>query len=195
MHSDEGSYCSSLMARNQDISFGTGSAVLCDAQSPKFTCRPSFSTLLTEQSITSYESAVFSFSSTGGSNGHEFATPVPTLPSFTFFCSSLVVDQGSYEVDLSVRASDVDLLHKDASVGKVVMLSDSPVEVVREKTVEVRKSGSNGSRTLGIQSRRNHTIGLGEFEQLDIMVTESVIRWSSCTCLPTATSLRSSLVC
>lgn len=86
----------------------------------------------------------------------------------------------------------------DASVGKVFMLSDSPVcfeQVVRDKTTEVRKSGSNGSRALGIQSRRNHTIGLGEFEQIDIVVTETVIRWASCTCLPTATSLRSSLVC
>ncbi|KAJ8552707.1 hypothetical protein K7X08_020100 [Anisodus acutangulus] len=199
VHSDEGSCCPSLMVRNQDISFSTGSAVLIDAQSPKFTCRSSFSTLLTEQSTTtSYESAVFSFSSTGGSNGHDFASPVLTLPSFTFFGSSLVVDQGSYEVDLSVRAPDVDLLHTDASVGKVFMLSDSPVgfeQVVRDKTSEVRNSGSNGSRTLGIQSRRNHTIGLGEFEQIDIVVTESVIRWASCTCLPTATSLRSSLVC
>lgn len=198
VHSDEGSCCSTLMVRNQDISFGTGSAVLIDAQSPKYTCKSSFSTLLTEQSTTSHGSAVFSFSSTGGSNGHDFASPVLTLPSFTFFGSSLVVDQGSYEVDLSVRASDVDLLHKDVSVGKVFMLSDSPdsfEQVVRDKTTEVRKSGSNGSRTLGIQSRRNHTIGLGEFEQIDIVVTESVIRWASCTCLPTATSLRSSLVC
>lgn len=100
------------MVRNQDISFGTGSAVLIDAQSSKYTCKSSFSTLLTEQSTTSHGSAVFSFSSTGGSNGHDFASPVLTLPSFTFFGSSLVVDQGSYEVDLSVRASDVDLLHK-----------------------------------------------------------------------------------
>lgn len=100
------------MTRNQDISFGPGSAVLIDAQSPKFTCKSSFSTLLTEQSTTSYGSAVFSFSGTNGSNGHDFASPVLTLPSFTFFGSNSVVDQGSYEVDLSVRASDVDLLHK-----------------------------------------------------------------------------------
>lgn len=112
MHSDEGSGCSSFMARNQDISFGTGSAVLIDAQSPKFTCKSSFSTLVTEQSTTSYGSTVFSFSSTVGSNGHDFASPVQTLPSFTFFGSSLVVGQGSYEVDLSVTASDIDLLQK-----------------------------------------------------------------------------------
>lgn len=64
-----------------------------------------------------------------------------------------------------------------------------------QKTVDVRRDGSGGARMLGIHSRRNHTIGLGEFEQLDLMVTESVIRWASCTHLPTAASLRSSLVC
>ncbi|KZV58472.1 Phosphoenolpyruvate carboxylase-related kinase 1 isoform 1 [Dorcoceras hygrometricum] len=63
------------------------------------------------------------------------------------------------------------------------------------KAVEVRKSASDGARTPGLHSRRNHTISLGEFEQLEVMVTESVIRWASCTHLPTANSLRSSLVC
>ena len=46
---------------------------------------------------------------------------------------------------------------------------------------------------IGIRSKRNHTISLGE--QLDLMVSETVIRWASCTHLPTAPSLRSSLVC
>lgn len=46
----------------------------------------------------------------------------------------------------------------------------------------------------GIHSRRTQTIGCGELEQLDIMVvTESVVRWASCTVLPS--TLRSSLVC
>lgn len=65
-----------------------------------------------------------------------------------------------------------------------------------DKAADVRRGGATSSRgLLGMQSRRNRTIGLGEFEQLDIMVTESVIRWASCTHLPTAPSLRSSLVC
>eukprot|EP00268_Persea_americana_P034444 TRINITY_DN34044_c0_g1_i2.p1 TRINITY_DN34044_c0_g1~~TRINITY_DN34044_c0_g1_i2.p1 ORF type:complete len:385 (+),score=89.10 TRINITY_DN34044_c0_g1_i2:754-1908(+) len=65
-----------------------------------------------------------------------------------------------------------------------------------DKTADVRRGGATSSRgLLGMQSRRNRTIGLGEFEQLDVMVTESVIRWASCTHLPTAPSLRSSLVC
>ncbi|KAG4991675.1 hypothetical protein JHK87_025132 [Glycine soja] len=44
-----------------------------------------------------------------------------------------------------------------------------------------------------ITSKRNRTIEHGECEQLDLMVIESVIRWSSCTQLPT--SFRSSLLC
>jgi hypothetical protein len=65
---------------------------------------------------------------------------------------------------------------------------------MEHKEAEVKRSrGTFGSRMFCIHSKRNHTIGLGEREQLDLMVTESVIRWSSCTHLPT--SLRSSLVC
>jgi calcium-dependent protein kinase len=67
---------------------------------------------------------------------------------------------------------------------------------MENKPVEVKRAGAAiGSRVLGIHSKRNRTIGLGEHEQLDLMVTESVIRWASCTHLPTAPSLRSSLVC
>ncbi|TVU12926.1 hypothetical protein EJB05_46593, partial [Eragrostis curvula] len=44
-------------------------------------------------------------------------------------------------------------------------------------------------------SRRNHTIGAGEREHLDVAVAESVIRWASCTNLSTTHSLRASLDC
>lgn len=54
-------------------------------------------------------------------------------------------------------------------------------------------AAASTTTTIGIRSKRNHTIGLGE--QLDLMVTETVIRWASCTHLPSAPSLRSSLVC
>lgn len=60
---------------------------------------------------------------------------------------------------------------------------------------EIRKGGTSGPKVAGIHSKRNHTIGLGELNQLDIIVTESVIRWASCTDIPTASSLRLSLVC
>lgn len=61
------------------------------------------------------------------------------------------------------------------------------------KVAEVKRVGGSGHKMLGLHSKRNQTIGLGEQEQLDLMATESVIRWSSCTLIPT--SLRSSLVC
>lgn len=90
--------------------------------------------------------------------------------------------------------------YAEASLGKLFMLPDSTLcfgheaKEVEHKASEVRRAGGTiGSRMLGIGSKRNHTIGLGEREQLDLMVSESVIRWSSCTHLPT--SLRSSLVC
>lgn len=85
-------------------------------------------------------------------------------------------------------------------MGKLLLLPDSTlcteqgVKEMDHKPVETKRAGgTNGHRALGIHSKRNRTIGLGEREQLDLVVTESVIRWSSCTQLPT--SLRSSLVC
>lgn len=58
-----------------------------------------------------------------------------------------------------------------------------------------KRGGSSGFKMSSIHNRRNNTISLGELEQLDLIVTESVIRWASCAHLPTAMSLRSSLVC
>jgi hypothetical protein len=68
------------------------------------------------------------------------------------------------------------------------------IEEMMQK-IEFPREGCNGSKLSSIHSRRNHTIGLGELDQLNIMVTESVIRWASCTHIPTAPSLRLSLVC
>lgn len=73
------------------------------------------------------------------------------------------------------------------------MLPDS--SLFGHSAADLKKGGSSGSKMLGIQNRRNNTISLGELEQFDLMVTESVIRWASCVHLPTAMSLRSSLVC
>ena len=63
------------------------------------------------------------------------------------------------------------------------------------KRAEFRRGLGVTSRVIGMHSRRNHTIGLGELDQLDLIVSESIIRWASCTHLPSAASLRSSLVC
>ncbi|CAL5404949.1 unnamed protein product [Camellia sinensis] len=160
-----GSLSTSFMTRNQDISFGTGSPAICDAQSPEVTYRSSFSSLLMDPSTPCFTSGGFSFRSSGGSNTLEFSTPVAAMPSFAFFRPGSEAEQGNYASDFSANITRVDSI----------------------------RQGTNGSRMSGIHSRRNHTIGLGEFDQIDLMVTESVIRWASCTQLPTATSLRSSL--
>lgn len=68
---------------------------------------------------------------------------------------------------------------------------------VEKKQAEVKMScgtsGTSWSRMSAIHRKINRTIGLGEHKQLDLLVAESVIHWSSCTHL--STSLRSSLVC
>lgn len=75
-------------------------------------------------------------------------------------------------------------------------LGDELREVEQHNTVEDKRGGrAIGSKMFSVHSKRNRTIGLGECEPLDFMVSESVIRWASCTHLSTAPSLRSSLVC
>ncbi|CAH9121669.1 unnamed protein product [Cuscuta epithymum] len=192
---DEGLFSSSFMDR--DISFGTVSAIVCDAP---FACRSSFSSFLSAPSTPPphFESGGgFSFQSTT-----EYYTPLSSIPSFAFSSPTCNVEEGGgSKLDLLANPSTQDSLHKEADgSGKLFMMDDTPLcrghAAGRSecKAFEAeRGEGSNMSRTSGIHSsRRNHTIGLGE---LDFMVTESVIRWASCTCLPTTTSLRSSLVC
>ncbi|KAK3039228.1 hypothetical protein RJ639_027932 [Escallonia herrerae] len=190
-----------FMARNQDISFGIGSPISCDSQSPSFACKSSFTSFLVEPSKALSESGGFSFCSSGGSQTLEFSTPVPSLPSFAFFSTGSVSGQGN-ALNFSADVSSVVLLHRDTSMGKMCILPESflcygheATEMARKASEVKRGGGTSGSRMSGIHSKRNRTIGLGEFEQLDLMVTDSVIRWASCTHLPTATSLMSSLVC
>ncbi|KAI3471095.1 hypothetical protein Pfo_027758 [Paulownia fortunei] len=178
---EQGCLSSSLMARSQDISFRMGSPTIFEVQSPSFTCKSSFSSLLAVPLTTPLETGGFSFHSSAGSDTLEFSTPVLALPSFAFFSVGCLVEQGNDALDLPTNSSRIDLIPSAVDMDT--------------KAVEVKKGGSGGARMLGIHSRRNHTIGLGEFEHLGLMVTESVIRWASCTHLPTATSLRSSLVC
>ncbi|KAI4347494.1 hypothetical protein L6164_008304 [Bauhinia variegata] len=189
------SFSASFMSRHRDISFGAGSPV-CDAQSPTFTCKSSFSSFLVEPSTPCSASGGFSFQSLGNSPGLDFLSPVPSLPSFAFLSPSSVVEQRSCSLEFATNTSNTE----KASLGKLLLLPDSPlcfghaVKGTDGKPAETKRaSGTNGHRSLGIHNKRNRTIGHGELEQLDLVVTESVIRWSSCTHLPT--SLRSSLVC
>ncbi|KAF2315691.1 hypothetical protein GH714_040220 [Hevea brasiliensis] len=190
-----------MMARNQDISFGTGSLVICDTESSTFRCRSSFSSFLVEPSTPCSVSARFSFCSSGNFNVLELSSPVSSMPSFAFLSHGPVTEEGSCTLDISNNISSLNPRHGELSLEKMFMLSESSLFCGREAREMERKpgdvkrpGGAIGSR-MGMHSKRNRTIGLGEHEQLDLMVTESVIRWASCTRLPTAPSLRSSLVC
>ncbi|XP_050387856.1 calcium-dependent protein kinase 26-like isoform X1 [Argentina anserina] len=186
------SFTASFMSRSQDISFGTVSPSICEAQSPTFTCRSSFSSFLVEPSTPCLASGGLSFSSNGVSNCLEFSSPVSSMPSFAFFSPSTMVEDGSCALEFS---ASIDAVHQETSSGKLLLLSDSisfglEASEVINRPAEAKGSGlTTGSRILGIHSKRNRTIGLGEHEQLDFMVNESIIRWSSCTHLTT------SLVC
>ncbi|PSS33121.1 Calcium-dependent protein kinase [Actinidia chinensis var. chinensis] len=195
--SDTTPFSSSLMARNEDISFSTGSPIICDTQSPVVTCRSSFSSYLMDPSTPCFASGGFSFHSSCGSDTVDFSTPISSMPSFAFFSPVSESERGNCELNFSANIPRVDSVHREASMGKHFGLPIlSPCREMWHKVDEVKRAeGTNGSRMSGIHSKRNRTIGLGEFDQLDLMVTESVIRWASCTHLPTATSLRSSLVC
>lgn len=81
----------------------------------------------------------------------------------------------------------------NAESGKLLMLPATYSYFGHER--DGKRAGVNGSRMSSIHSKRNRTIGLGEFEQVNLMADESIIRWASCIHLPTTSSLRSSLVC
>jgi hypothetical protein len=75
--------------------------------------------------------------------------------------------------------------------GTTVTNSVDTGRATKENLSRTLENSRNHSNTR----KRNHTIGLGEMEQLDLVVSESVIRWASCTNFSMAPSLRSSLVC
>ncbi|PIN26802.1 hypothetical protein CDL12_00426 [Handroanthus impetiginosus] len=165
------------MTHGQDISFGISTVINCEVQLLPLTCRSSFSSFLSgSQPATGPDG--FSFQRCADSSTLEFFTPTVTLPSSAFVTSNCVVEQGNDALDLPIIPSRADLIPS----GDIVVTA-----------VEDGKSGSSGARALGTHSKRNHRIGLGE--QLDLTVSESVIRWASCTNIPIATSFRSSLVC
>ncbi|BFG31616.1 hypothetical protein CerSpe_178900 [Prunus speciosa] len=197
-----GSFSTPFIDRNQDFSFSDGSPTAGDVelwQSPAFTCKSSFSTFLVGNSSLCPASGGFSFSSCYEPSAAEFSSPVPSMPSFTFFSPSSSVAQGDISLRFTTNMSMLDASYGESSAEKLLMLSDcSPVkhdgEEIERK--EFRRGGTNGSsRVAGIHSKRNHTIGHGELDQLNLVMTESVIRWASCTQIPTVPSLRLSLVC
>lgn len=91
------SFSTPSMARNQDYSFNDGSPASCIKMdnSPAFTCRSSFSSVPLDQSPCSF-SGGFSFDSYNESLcAPEFASPVSSMPSFSFFSPITIVDQSN----------------------------------------------------------------------------------------------------
>uniref|UniRef100_A0A5B7BFV3 non-specific serine/threonine protein kinase n=1 Tax=Davidia involucrata TaxID=16924 RepID=A0A5B7BFV3_DAVIN len=191
-----GSFSTPFIAKNQ-----APSATVCskEGNSPAFTCRSSFSSFLVDNGTPCSISEGFSFSSCCESNAPEFSSPIPSMPSFTFFSPSSEIKPGND--GFKAKMSILDANHEDSSLGKLFVLPDLSLPVkhlfgkMEQRTELQRGGGTGGFKVSGVHSKRNHTIGLGELEQLDLIVTESVIRWASCTHIPSAPSLRLSLVC
>ncbi|KAH9624233.1 hypothetical protein KSS87_004976 [Heliosperma pusillum] len=191
-----GSFSVTFIARDRDISFDTRSPAISEPQSPTFSCKSSFSAFRFEPATPIASGFSFCSNGEGKSSDEAFASPFPSMPSFTFF--SPMVKQESHSEVFSGNMGSFNTVHTEVEerLGKpntsLSLLTDN---TEKQKTLESKMTEVTGVRILGIHNKRNRTISLGEFDQLDIVVTDTVIRWASCTHLPTASSLRSSLVC
>ncbi|KAK9123554.1 hypothetical protein Sjap_013156 [Stephania japonica] len=201
---DHDSFSTPFSSKNRDLSFGSEAEVPWDAQrrdSPAFSCKSSFSSFLVDFPTPGQEPGGFSFRSCCESNNLEFSSPIPSMSSFTFLAES-PVEQVSGRLSFTADNAPVNSISRETSLGKLFSPLDTSICFVpelgkaRQRFLDTRRvGGAAGSRAMGIGSKRNRTIGLGEFEQLDVVAVESVIRWASCTHLQSAPSLRSSLVC
>uniref|UniRef100_A0A2P2NZA2 Protein kinase domain-containing protein n=1 Tax=Rhizophora mucronata TaxID=61149 RepID=A0A2P2NZA2_RHIMU len=184
-----GCFSTSLFSRVQDYSFSYVTPVTDEDQAQSTNLTSSFSSFLNDSNTPFSASEGFSFSIYGELEVTKLSFPVQPMLSFSFFSPSSAVEKGDGSVDFKANVSKLDVIHGDTS------LQVQPgVGEILQKT-EFQREGANASRMSGSHSRRNHTIGLGELDQVNIVVTESVIRWASCTHIPTAPSLRLSLVC
>ncbi|KAL5552158.1 hypothetical protein UlMin_002334 [Ulmus minor] len=187
-----GSFSIPFISRTEDYSFNSG------PPSPAFSCKSSFVSILVDDGTPCFASGGFSFSSCHESSEAEFSSPIPSMPSFTFFTPTSQVAQGNISLRVKANESSLHVMYKEPSMEKLFVQPDSSSakrDVGEMERKEVRRGGNSGTKVAGIHSKRNHTIGLGEFNQLDLIVTESIIRWASCTDIPTVPSLRLSLVC
>ncbi|CAK7335436.1 unnamed protein product [Dovyalis caffra] len=196
-----GSFSTPFIARDQAYSFTYESPTGEDQQGQSPTLTSSFSSFLVSDNTPCSATGGFSFSNHDESGAIEFSSPVSSMLSFTFFSPSTAVEKGDFLFGSKACESKLNTIHAEPVLGKLPALSDTFIPVHRGigemmQKIEFRREGFNGSKLSSIHSsRRHHTIGLGELDQFNIMVTESVIRWASCTHIPTAPSLRLSLVC
>ncbi|KAJ1692729.1 hypothetical protein LUZ63_009427 [Rhynchospora breviuscula] len=188
------SFSSPQVTPSRDVSFSTPSPDPCQIRtdsfsSPIFTCRSSFSAFL-EDTAPPTRNTGFSLGSDA-----EPSSPIPSMPSFSF---SPLGGTGETKPAFTMEASNHIRIENDSE--RCTTLKEASTTSNRSADTG-RGIKGNLSRVIGNSSnhgnrrKRNHTIGLGELDQLDLTVSESVIRWASCTDFSMAPSLRSSLVC
>lgn len=195
------SFSSLNITKDQDLSFRGGSPLNVNSGqecSPVFSCQSSFSS--SQFTPPSMPGAVRSGSCCKPCS-HEpvFSSPIPSMPSFTFSTQGPAFEPTEESLCFKTKILSID---GDPNIRKLILSPDSSQPDVHrsdeaEEKSEVCKGGWMGiSKPTNLQkSKRNNTIGVGELDHLDLIATASVSRWASCTQIPSATSLRSSLVC
>ncbi|KAI0499375.1 hypothetical protein KFK09_020278 [Dendrobium nobile] len=180
------SFSAPIMAASRDLSFSFSPPVQMENQqdhsSPTSTCLTSFSPFHGNASASS-PTTRFSFHSCSHSSSTGFSPSASLMPNFSFFSPPPPPIQQESLFDFTTK----EIIASGSSNFKLL-------ESVLCKEAAVSKGQACTSKAIGRHSKRNHTIGMGELEQLDLMVSESVIRWASCVHLTEAMSLRSSLV-
>lgn len=99
------------LAMNQDYCCSDASPAGVDnnlESSPVFTCKSSFSSFLIDQGTPCSISGGFSFSSSYEPIVPDFSSPIPTMPSFTFFspCSAFQQSNNSLACEGKLSTSD-----------------------------------------------------------------------------------------
>ncbi|KAJ9147844.1 hypothetical protein P3X46_029960 [Hevea brasiliensis] len=199
-----GSFPILFISRVQDYSFSYESSVIGEGQeeqSPAFT---SFSSLVVDSNTPCSATGGFSFRKCDESGATDFPSPIQSMLSFTFFSPNSAIEKREVAFGFNSIESNMGSVHGETPVNAESTLEKPFVlpctsSVKREvgeimQRLEFLRERMNGSWVSSIHSRRNHNIGLRELDQLNIIVTESIIRWASGTQIPSAPSLGLSLV-
>eukprot|EP00252_Welwitschia_mirabilis_P016131 TRINITY_DN3564_c0_g2_i1.p1 TRINITY_DN3564_c0_g2~~TRINITY_DN3564_c0_g2_i1.p1 ORF type:complete len:509 (+),score=84.69 TRINITY_DN3564_c0_g2_i1:367-1893(+) len=158
-----------------------------------FSTKSSFSGFLVSDEAVHAASGSFAFPNSSKAFGSESIPMVPNTLSFAFpnidaVCrseNSLSLSDDKIQVQLAQRASSLGQIFAAAVSSSLKMMS------VGEGKKQFHKELQSSKNLLS--HKGNHTIGLGELEQLNLKVSDSIIRWASCTHL--STSIQSPLVC
>ncbi|CAH8382371.1 unnamed protein product [Eruca vesicaria subsp. sativa] len=191
------SFSTQYVSREQDYSFSMGQL----EEAIDNDCRSSFSSFLPADNNNVLPTSGFGGFSFDGEQTESTSVGVTSMPSFSFFSQSPTTTQNNniHETDGKLRDSSPKRLLPSPDSFSQLERGEEESESQTEAggKAETRRERGNWSRISGLYSKRNRTIGLGELDQLvvDVAVTESIIRWASCTHIPTASSLTLPLVC